>query len=199
MIIKMCDAVLLTKFGRFSEIIYYDGQSESVALVFGDVSGKLDVPCRIHSACLSAHVFNSIECDCREQMEYAQHLISENGYGLIVYLDQDGRGNGHVAKVVSEQLKSKGFSQSDAYEKMGYKADARDFIRAAEIITDLKISSIKLITNNPNKINDVTAFGVNVSGIIPAFVQPSNEAIISLYEDKIVNHGHTINTTESSK
>src|SRR5918993_715898 len=84
---------LETKFGTFTEILYYDGQKESIAIVMGDVAEQDDVLCRVHSHCIGAHVFNSVECTCREEMEAAQRIIQEAGRGVIVWLDQEGKGN----------------------------------------------------------------------------------------------------------
>src|SRR5213083_981164 len=95
---------LQTKFGTFTEILYYDGQKESIALVMGDVSGE-KVLCRMHSHCIGAHVFNSIECTCREEMETAQALIQKEARGLIIWLDQEGKGNGHLALIESIPFK----------------------------------------------------------------------------------------------
>lgn len=90
MIVRLQEGYLKTKFGTFLEVLYYDGQKESVALVMGDISNSENVLCRIHSSCLSAHVFNSIECDCREQMEMAQFIIEQEGRGIIIWLEQEG-------------------------------------------------------------------------------------------------------------
>ena len=155
MIIRLAERVLKTTFGTYSEILYYDGQSESIALVMGDVEGQKNVLCRVHSSCVSAHVFNTIECECRDEMEWSQAMIERNGMGVIIWLDQEGRGNGHLALMESIKFKAAGFSQSDAYEKAGYKADARSFRPAAEILTELKVKSVILLTNNPKKAEDL--------------------------------------------
>ncbi len=88
MIIRLAEGTLQTRFGAFTQILYYDGQKEIIALVMGDIAHKENVLCRVHSHCISAHIFNSIECDCREQMEMAQRLIQEAGSGVIIWLDQ---------------------------------------------------------------------------------------------------------------
>ncbi len=142
---------------------YYDGQSESIALVMGNVEAQEKVFCRIHSSCVSAHVFNSIECDCREQMEMSQSLIEQKGQGVIVWLDQEGKGNGHLALMSSIKHKKEGFSQSEAYKKVGYEADARSFRPAAEILSDLKVKSVVLLTNNPEKAEDLRRASIIVS------------------------------------
>src|SRR5262245_14803076 len=104
MIIRIAEGQLRTRFGTFWEILYYDGQQEMIALVMGNVRHGEEVLCRLHSHCLAGHVFNSIECDCREQMERAQALIEQRGAGVIIWLDQEGRGNGHLALLRSRAL-----------------------------------------------------------------------------------------------
>jgi GTP cyclohydrolase II/3,4-dihydroxy 2-butanone 4-phosphate synthase/GTP cyclohydrolase II len=162
--IRLAERDLKTKYGTFREVLYYDGQRESIALVMGEVEGARDVLCRVHSACISGHVFNSIECDCREQFEAAQKEIESAARGVIIWLDQEGKGNGHLALMLSIEHKKAGLSQSEAYEKAGYKADARDYRPAAEIIADLKIESVIMLTGNPGKAQDLRNESVIVSG-----------------------------------
>jgi len=163
MIFRLAERELKTKFGEFREILYYDGQSESIALVTGNVEDKENVFCRIHSSCISAHVFNSIECECREEMETSQALIEREGRGIIVYLEQEGKGNGHLALMESIHYKKAGFSQGEAYRKAGFEADARSFRPAAEILTDLKVKSVVLLTNNAEKAEDLRRASIIVS------------------------------------
>ncbi len=165
MIVRLAERDLKTKFGFFREILYYDGQTESIALIIGDVEARENVFCRVHLNCISAHVFNSIECECREEMATAQALIEQKGQGVIVYLEQEGKGNGHLALMASIPHKKAGFKQSEAYEKAGFKADARSFRPAAEILSDLKIKSIVLLTNNPEKAEDLRKASIVVSDI----------------------------------
>src|SRR4030095_6117049 len=101
MIACLAERNLKTKFGIFKEILFYDGQKESIALVKGDIAGKENVLCRVHSSCISAHIFNSIECECREEMGISQGLIEKAGKGVIIWLDQEGKGNGHLALIKS--------------------------------------------------------------------------------------------------
>lgn len=163
MTIRLAERELETKFGTFTEILYYDGQSESIALVMGDVTERDNVLCRIHSACIGGHVFNSIECDCREQMELSQALIEKEGKGVIIWLDQEGKGNGHLALMKSIPFKKAGLSQGEAYKKAGYAADARSFLPAAEILNELKVKSVFLLTNNPEKAEDLRWASILVS------------------------------------
>jgi GTP cyclohydrolase II len=193
MIIRIAEGQLQTRFGTFLEILYYDGQKESIALVMGNAEQGEDVLCRIHSHCLSAHVFNSIECDCREQMEMAQALIEQKGSGVIIWLDQEGRGNGHLALVRSRSLQERGLSQTAAYTTLGYEADARTYTRAAEILQDLGVKSVVLMSNSPQKIDSLQAAGINISGTQQLLLDPgANERLRRIYEDKI-QQGHRMN------
>jgi GTP cyclohydrolase II len=164
MIVRLTEGQLKTKFGVFREVLYYDGLKESIALVMGDVADGEDVLCRIHSSCIRGHVFNSIECDCREQLETSQKLIEQAGRGIVIWFDQEGRGNGHMALLASIKLKTEGRSQTQAYLDLGFEADARSYKRAAEILADLKVSSIILLTNNPDKITDLEKENISISG-----------------------------------
>ena len=167
MIVKIAEGNLKTKYGEFQESLYYDGQKESIALTMGRIEGAENVLCRVHSACLFGHYFNSIECDCREQMEISQQLIQRQGIGIIILLDQEGKGNGHFALLNSVKYKREGIKQSDAYEVVGFIKDARDFRSAAKILKDLGVKSIKMLTDNPDKIDTLTQFGIHVVGVAP--------------------------------
>lgn len=162
--IRLAERQLNTRFGPFTEILYYDGQAESIALVLGKVEGEDDVLCRVHSACVGGHVFNSVECECADEMAAAQAAIQSAGRGVIIYLDQEGRGNGHLALMASIPYKKAGHSQSEAYEMAGFKADARSFRPAAEILADLGVKSVVLLTGNPAKADDLRKAAINVSG-----------------------------------
>lgn len=164
MIVKLTQTDIKTKFGLFKEALYYDGQKESIVLFLGDIEDAQDVLCRVHSSCIFGHYFNSIECDCQEQMDISQQLIARAGKGIIILLDQEGKGNGHFALMNSIQHKRKGVKQADAYEAVGFKKDARDFTAAAKILQDLGVKSIKMLTNNPDKVRTLSEFGIKVNG-----------------------------------
>ena len=163
MIERLAERELNTKFGRFTEILYHDGLRESIALVMGIVGGRQNVLCRVHSACIGGHVFNSIECTCAEEMASAQKDIQRVGRGVIIYLEQEGKGNGHLALIESIRFKKAGKSQSEAYELAGYPADARDYREAAEILKDLGVSSIVLISEGRRKAEELGKLGVKIS------------------------------------
>ena len=163
MIKRLAERDLKTKYGTFREVLYYDGQKESIAIVMGDVAGGEDVLCRIHSHCVGAHIFNSVECDCREQMAAAQSMIENEGRGVIIWLDQEAKGNGHLALIESTPFKLAGDPQAVAYQKAGYRADARDYQSAAQIIADLNIASIVLLANDDSKADNLRRDGINVT------------------------------------
>lgn len=164
MIVRIAEGTLKTKFGTYNQILYYDGQKETIALIMGAVADQENVLCRVHSQCIHGHVFNSIECDCREQMEMSQRLIEEAGSGVIIWLDQEGKNNGHMALLLSRKLKDEGVPQSEAYVKLGYDADGRSYVRAAEMLRDLGVRSITLLTNNPDKLSQLRADGLVIRG-----------------------------------
>ena len=164
MIQQLAEIDLKTKYGEFHEILFYDGQQELFALVMGEISGEENVLCRVHSSCIFGHHFNSIECECREQMEISQQLIQREGKGIVIWLEQEGKGNGHYALLQSTKFKKQGMPQAEAYEAAGFKKDARDFRVAAEILKELKVKSIRMLTNNPKKVATLTEHGITVVG-----------------------------------
>jgi len=166
MIKRLADRSLSTRYGIFTEILYYDGRRESIAIVMGDVEDQDNVLCRVHSHCIGAHVFNSVECTCREEMQSAQEMIQAEGRGVIIWLDQEGKGNGHLALIKSIPFK-KEHGQAKAYEMAGYKADARSYTPAAQILAELGVRSIVLLANSPKKADDLRTESVIVSKTKP--------------------------------
>lgn len=192
MLVRLQEGHLKTKFGTFLEILYYDGQKESIALVMGDVQNSEHVLCRVHSSCLSAHVFNSIECDCREQMEMAQFLIEREGKGIIIWLEQEGRNNGHLALLSTVKLREQGMTSTEAYLKLGFKEDDRDYRCAVEMLQNLGVASITLLTNSPQKMDSLKNSGINISGTKRLTIDVSdNEELKKTYMDKFTR-GHFI-------
>jgi GTP cyclohydrolase II len=162
-VIRLADRELRTRFGSFIEILYYDGQRESIALVMGDVREGEEILCRIHSACIGGHVFNSVECECASEMAAAQEMIRKAGRGVIIYLDQEGKGNGHLALMQSIPFKLAGSSQAEAYEKAGFSSDARSYRPVAAILSDVDVKSIELLTGNSSKADELRELGVVVA------------------------------------
>ena len=180
MIIRLAERELKTKFGTFREILYYDGQIESIAIVMGNVENKEEVLCRVHSHCIGAHIFNSIECECREEMEQSQFLIEQAGQGIIIWLNQEGKGNGHLALIESTKYKKQGFPQAEAYKMAGFQSDDRSYRAAAEILVDLQIKSIVLLANKPDKAGDLRKESIIVSDTKPIVI--SDELLETYYE-----------------
>ncbi|MEO0580771.1 MAG: GTP cyclohydrolase [Bacteroidota bacterium] len=164
MVIKLAEANLHTRYGIFQEHLYYDGQKESIAFTMGDLKGAENVLCRVHSSCIYGHYFNSTECDCQEQMDISQQLIQKAGIGILILLEQEGKGTGHLALIRSIQHKREGIPQAEAYVKAGYERDARNFRVAAKILQDLGVGSIRMLTNNPQKVETVAQHGIQVLG-----------------------------------
>lgn len=167
MIVKLATGELKTKFGTFQEALYYDGQKESIALFMGDLKGAEEVLCRVHSSCIFGHYFNSVECNCQAEMDISQQLIAGEGRGIIILLEQEGKGNGHFALLNSVRYKREGISQGEAYQAAGFSRDARDFRAAAKIIRDLEIASVRLLTDNPGKVGSLRNHGIEVKGSRP--------------------------------
>jgi len=128
-----------------------------------------NILCRVHSHCIGAHVFSSVECTCREELEAAQLAIQMEGRGVIIWLDQEAKGNGHLALIESIPFKNE-FGQAKAYEMAGYKADARSYTPAAQILNDLKVRSIILLANSEGKADELRKESVNVSVVRPLSV-----------------------------
>lgn len=140
---------------------------EHIAFVKGDVNAKQDVPVRIHSECFTGDVLGSRRCDCGEQLDMALRLIDKAGGGVLIYLRQEGRGIGLLKKLQAYNLQDKGLDTVDANIHLGHLADERAYDVAALMLEDLKVKSIALITNNPNKIEGLVKLGVQVDQRIP--------------------------------
>ena len=142
-------------------------KKEHIAFVKGDVANKQDIPVRIHSECFTGDVLGSRRCDCGEQLDMALQLIDKAGCGILIYLRQEGRGIGLLKKLQAYNLQDEGLDTVDANIHLGHLADEREYDFAALMLEDLNVKSISLITNNPNKIDELVKLGVKVSKRIP--------------------------------
>lgn len=165
-VVREAETRLPSAYGDFKVYAYrntLNGQ-DHLALVKGDVEGKKDVLIRVHSECLTGDVFASLRCDCGPQLEAAMALIASEDYGVLVYLRQEGRGIGLINKLKAYMLQDEGKDTVQANEALGFKPDLRDYGVGAQILADLSLSSVRIITNNPRKIVGLEGYGLTVSG-----------------------------------
>ena len=150
-------------------------QEEAVALVMGDVKSAPPLV-RIHSQCLTGDVFHSLRCDCRQQLELSLTMIAAEGAGILIYEQQEGRGIGLMAKLQAYELQDAGLDTVEANERLGFKADHRDFTLPAEILKALGVTAVRLLSNNPAKVEALESAGVRVVERVPCEVTPSPHA-----------------------
>src|SRR5579875_1921481 len=184
---------LPTTFGDFVAVGYrsmLDGKHH-VALVKGEVGDSQDVLVRVHSECLTGDVFHSLRCDCGEQLESALTMIEREGQGVLLYLSQEGRGIGLLNKLRAYRLQEDGFDTVEANERLGLPADLRDYGIGAQILVDLGLTSIRILTNNPKKISGLAGYGLSVTDQLPIehAPNPHNEAYLRAKAEKL---GHTL-------
>lgn len=173
---RVAEATLPTRFGEF-RIVGYSNQvdrSEHVALVKGDVSGAEDVLVRVHSKCLTGDVFGSGRCDCGHQLHAAMRKVEEEGCGVIVYLDQEGRGIGLLNKLRAYELQDRGHDTVEANEMLGFPPDLRNYGIGAQILLDLGLHKIRAMTNNPKKLTGLEGFGLEIVGRVPLEVKETD-------------------------
>lgn len=166
-------ANLPTQFGDFQIIGFYNNmdKEDHVALIHGDVCGKEEVPVRLHSECVTGDAIGSLRCDCRQQLAISLQTIKELGCGIFLYLRQEGRGIGLVNKMKAYQLQDFGYDTVEANLALGFQDDQRDYRVAAHMLMALDVKSVKLLTNNPRKIEDMKRHGIDVSGRIPVLAK----------------------------
>jgi len=186
-------ADLPTRFGRFRLVGFWNNRDakEHVAMVHGDVIGGDEVPVRLHSECLTGDVMGSLRCDCRDQLTVGLESIQKHERGLLLYLRQEGRGIGLVNKIRAYALQEQGLDTVEANRALGFRDDERDYAVAAHMLMSLGVQSVRLITNNPEKIRQLTQHGVKVAGRIPHVIPPNVHNRFYL-ETKARRSGHLI-------
>jgi 3,4-dihydroxy 2-butanone 4-phosphate synthase/GTP cyclohydrolase II len=190
---KMEVVQLPTEYGEFELHLYrskLDGQHH-LALVMGDVSNKQNVLVRVHSECLTGDVFGSRRCDCGPQLHQAMRQIAEAGAGVIVYMRQEGRGIGLAPKIQAYKLQESGYDTVEANRKLGYPMDLREYGLGAQILADLGLKTIRLLTNNPKKIVGLEGYGLEIVEQVPIRIPPNphNEKYLKTKREKL---GHLI-------
>jgi 3,4-dihydroxy 2-butanone 4-phosphate synthase / GTP cyclohydrolase II len=184
---------LPTAYGDFTAIAFREllTGKPHVALVKGEVDGKDDVLVRVHSECLTGDVFHSLRCDCGEQLDLALRRIEREGRGVLLYLSQEGRGIGLLPKLKAYELQENGFDTVDANIHLGFPVDAREWGTGSQILVDLGLSTIRILTNNPQKVSALAMFGLTVVSQEPIEV-PANTENRAYLEAKRDRLGHTI-------
>lgn len=186
-------ANLPTRWGRFFIVGFSNNRDgkDHVAIVRGDVVGRERVPVRMHSECLTGDALGSLRCDCRSQLEKSLVLLGKMPRGILLYLRQEGRGIGLLNKIRAYALQERGYDTIEANRKLGFNDDERDYAIAAHMLRSLRVRSIRLMTNNPDKIAQLTRYGTRVVDRIPVVISP-NRYNRSYLATKRLRAGHFI-------
>jgi 3,4-dihydroxy 2-butanone 4-phosphate synthase/GTP cyclohydrolase II len=192
---RVATAELPTEHGAF-RIFAYENQLDNethVALVRGEIDDGKDVLVRVHSKCLTGDVFHSARCDCGAQLETAMARIAQEGRGVLLYLNQEGRGIGLANKIRAYELQDQGFDTVEANERLGFKADQRDYGIGAQILTDLGVKTMRLVTNNPRKFVGLQGYGLSISDTVPLEI-PASESTRKYLKAKKDKLGHRLSS-----
>ena len=190
---RAATASLPTAYGTFTMhgfVSRLDGEHH-VALVKGNIEDGRDVPCRIHSECLTGDVFGSLRCDCGQQLAAAMKRIEQEGRGILLYMRQEGRGIGLINKLRAYRLQEQGLDTVDANLALGFRDDEREYFLAAQMLRDLGVRSVRLLTNNPDKMRQLSAFGLEISQRVP-IQMPETDHDAFYLETKRRRMGHLL-------
>jgi len=191
---RAATASLPTAYGGEFRLIVYENdvdEMKHVALVKGDIKPGDEVLVRVHSECLTGDVFGSLRCDCGEQLQAAMEMVAKEGKGVIVYMHQEGRGIGLVNKVKAYELQERGKDTVEANLELGFKEDLRDYGIGAQILVDLGVRRIRLLTNNPKKVVGLEGYGMTIVKRVPIEMQP-NKANVRYLRTKKEKMGHLL-------
>jgi 3,4-dihydroxy 2-butanone 4-phosphate synthase/GTP cyclohydrolase II len=193
---RVAEAKLPTKHGEFTAIAYKSDidPEEHVAIVMGDVNTDEPVLVRVHSECLTGEVFGSLRCDCGEQIAMAMDIIAAEGRGVLVYMRQEGRGIGFHNKIKAYALQDEGLDTVEANLHLGFAPDLRDYGIGAQILVDLGVRRLRLLTNNPKKVVGLEGYGLKVTETLPIIATPNkyNRGYLETKEKKL---GHDLGLT----
>ena len=194
---RMTSVRLPTAYGEFTAVAFRETLTGRlhVALVKGDVDGRDDVLVRVHSECLTGDVFHSLRCDCGEQLEQSLLRIAAEERGVLLYMSQEGRGIGLLSKLKAYELQETGLDTVEANIELGFPADAREYGIGSQILADLGLTTIRILTNNPRKITGIEGFGLKVAEQVPIEVPPNAENMRYL-ETKRTKLGHRLHHQE---
>jgi 3,4-dihydroxy 2-butanone 4-phosphate synthase/GTP cyclohydrolase II len=192
---RVATTKLPTDYGAFEVHIYENpaDRQTHVALVRGDIGNGNGVLARMHSACLTGDVFHSVRCDCGAQLQTAMRRIADEGRGVLVYLNQEGRGIGLANKIRAYTLQDEGYDTVEANERLGFPPDSRDYGIGVQIFRDLGVRSVRLLTNNPRKFAGVTGDGLSVSERLPIEI-PASESTRRYLKTKKEKLGHELSS-----
>ncbi len=190
---RVAEAKLPTKYGEFTVIAYKSSidPNEHLALVKGEINGEEPILVRVHSECLTGDVFGSLRCDCGDQIAMAMRAIEEEGRGVFLYMRQEGRGIGLHNKIKAYALQDQGLDTVEANKELGFPPDLRDYGIGAQILADLGVRNMRLLTNNPKKVVGLEAYGLRIVETVPIVPRPTPQNL-SYLEAKRKKLGHNI-------
>ena len=191
--VQVAETILPTQYGDFKVLAFTSpgGERDYLALVMGNPTSDKPVLCRVHSSCVTGDLLGSLRCDCGDQLQLSLKNIQNAKEGVLIYLEQEGRGIGLVNKMRAYELQDQGLDTVDANLALGFKVDERDYSVACQILVDLGIRKIRLMTNNPEKHTALSEFGIEVTEVIPLRTEPNlhNENYLKTKREKL---GHAL-------